>query len=121
MTHSATFDDLSFPNGAHVAEVEVDPQTGHSQVVRYVIVDDFGYLLNPMLVAGQVHGGVVQGLGQAMMEHVVYDEKRKGNSVCERESCVYPSFCYKMIMCVSQFLLHNDNVCITVSVWHPCK
>jgi carbon-monoxide dehydrogenase large subunit len=54
--------------------VEVDPQTGQSQVVRYVVVDDFGYLLNPMLVEGQVHGGVVQGLGQAMMEHVVYDD-----------------------------------------------
>jgi carbon-monoxide dehydrogenase large subunit len=74
ITQSATLDDLSFPNGAHLAEVEVDPQTGQSQVVRYVVVDDFGYLLNPMLVEGQVHGGVVQGLGQAMMEHVVYDD-----------------------------------------------
>ena len=74
MTQSATLDDLSFPNGAHVAEVEIDPETGQSNVVRYVIIDDFGYLLNPMLVEGQVHGGVVQGLGQAMIEHVVYDE-----------------------------------------------
>jgi carbon-monoxide dehydrogenase large subunit len=74
ITQSATLDDLSFPNGAHVAEVEIDPETGYSVVVRYVIVDDFGYLLNPMLVEGQVHGGVVQGLGQAMMERVVYDE-----------------------------------------------
>ena len=74
ISKSATLDDLSFPNGAHVAEVEVDPETGQSVVVRYVIVDDFGYLLNPMLVEGQVHGGVVQGLGQAMMEQVVYDE-----------------------------------------------
>ena len=47
--------------------VEIDPETGYSVVVRYVIVDDFGYLLNPMLVEGQVHGGVVQGIGQAMM------------------------------------------------------
>ena len=74
ITQSATLDDLSFPNGAHVAEVEIDPETGYSVVVRYLIVDDFGYLLNPMLVEGQVHGGVVQGLGQAMMEQVVYDE-----------------------------------------------
>ncbi len=74
VTQSATLDDLSFPNGAHVSEVEIDPETGQSNVMRYVIVDDFGYLLNPMLVEGQVHGGVVQGLGQAMMEHVVYDE-----------------------------------------------
>ena len=74
ISQTATLDDLSFPNGAHIAEVEIDPETGQSNVVRYVIVDDFGYLLNPMLVEGQVHGGVTQGLGQAMLEHVVYDK-----------------------------------------------
>ena len=63
----------SFPNGAHVAEVEVDPQTGVVRVERYTVVDDFGNLFNPMLVEGQVHGGVVQGIGQAINEHVVYD------------------------------------------------
>ncbi len=64
----------AFPNGCHVAEVEIDPDTGVTHVVRYTVVDDFGTLINPMLVEGQVHGGIVQGLGQALMEHTVYDE-----------------------------------------------
>jgi carbon-monoxide dehydrogenase large subunit len=64
----------SFPNGAHVAEVEVDPDTGRVTVGRYTVVDDFGNLINPMLAEGQVHGGVVQGIGQALTERVVYDE-----------------------------------------------
>ena len=62
----------SFPNGSHICEVEVDPDTGAVEVVRYVVVDDFGTLINPMLVEGQVHGGVAQGIGQALMEHVAY-------------------------------------------------
>ena len=64
----------SYPNGAHVAEVEIDPDTGHTQVVKYTVVDDFGNLINPVLAEGQVHGGVAQGLGQAITEHVVHDE-----------------------------------------------
>lgn len=64
----------SFPNGAHLCEVVIDPETGAVQVDRYRIVDDFGTLLAPQLVLGQVHGGVVQGLGQVLMEQVVYDE-----------------------------------------------
>ncbi|GGD39722.1 xanthine dehydrogenase family protein molybdopterin-binding subunit [Sinisalibacter lacisalsi] len=64
----------SFPNGAHVAEVEVDPETGAARVDRYSVTDDFGNLINPLLVEGQVHGGVVQGLGQVMMERVVFDD-----------------------------------------------
>jgi len=64
----------SYPNGAHFAEVEVDPETGVTQVVKYTVVDDFGVLMNPMLAAGQVHGGVVQGIGQAITEHVVWDD-----------------------------------------------
>jgi carbon-monoxide dehydrogenase large subunit len=64
----------SYPNGCHVAEVEVDPETGVTKVVRYTVVDDFGILMNPILAEGQVHGGVVQGIGQAITEHVVYDE-----------------------------------------------
>ena len=64
----------AFPNGCHVAEVEVDPDTGTVQVVRYATVNDFGVLVNPMLVEGQAHGGIVQGLGQALMEQVAYDE-----------------------------------------------
>ncbi len=64
----------AFPNGCHVAEVELDPETGVVEVVRYATVNDFGVLVNPMLVAGQAHGGIAQGLGQALTERVVYDE-----------------------------------------------
>jgi carbon-monoxide dehydrogenase large subunit len=63
----------SYPNGCHIAEVEIDRETGQTQVVRYTVVDDFGNLMNPMLAEGQVHGGVAQGIGQAITEHVVYD------------------------------------------------
>ncbi len=63
----------TFPNGVHVAEVEVDPQTGATQVVKYTAVNDFGTVINPMLVEGQIQGGVMQGLGQALLEGVVYD------------------------------------------------
>jgi carbon-monoxide dehydrogenase large subunit len=65
---------FTFPNGCHVAEVAIDPQTGELEVVRYTAVDDCGRLINPLLATGQVHGGVVQGLGQALLELVVYDE-----------------------------------------------
>ncbi|KMW58404.1 putative hypoxanthine oxidase XdhD [Candidatus Rhodobacter oscarellae] len=64
----------SYPNGAHIAEVEIDPDTGETEVVRYTVTDDFGNLLNPLLAEGQVHGGVAQGVGQAVQERVVYDE-----------------------------------------------
>ena len=64
----------AFPNGCHVCEVEIDPETGHIKVDRYAMVNDFGVLVNPLMVEGQSHGGVVQGLGQALMEHVAYDE-----------------------------------------------
>jgi carbon-monoxide dehydrogenase large subunit len=63
----------TYPNGTHIAEVEVDPQTGATAILRYVVVDDFGATLNPLLLAGQVHGGAVQGIGQALMENTVYD------------------------------------------------
>ncbi len=64
----------AFPNGCHVAEVEIDPDTGVVEVVRYNSVNDFGTLVNPLLVEGQVHGGIVQGIGQALMERTVYDD-----------------------------------------------
>jgi carbon-monoxide dehydrogenase large subunit len=63
----------TFPNGTHVAEVEIDPDTGATAIMSYVVVDDFGATLNPLLLAGQVHGGAVQGIGQALMEDTVYD------------------------------------------------
>jgi len=64
----------TFPNGCHIAEVELDPDTGMIAVTRYSLVDDFGVLVNPMLVEGQIHGGIAQGLGQAVIENIVYDE-----------------------------------------------
>ena len=64
----------AFPGGAHVAEVEIDRDTGEVEVVRYVAVDDCGRVLNPVLLDGQLHGGIVQGLGQALVEHCVYDD-----------------------------------------------
>ncbi|MGA9282252.1 MAG: molybdopterin cofactor-binding domain-containing protein, partial [Pseudolabrys sp.] len=63
----------TYPNGTHIAEVEVDPDTGTTHIMRYVVVDDFGATLNPLLLEGQVHGGAVQGIGQALMEDTVYD------------------------------------------------
>ncbi|MBM2576916.1 xanthine dehydrogenase family protein [Jannaschia sp. Os4] len=63
----------SYPNGCHICEVEIDRETGNLSVERYTVVDDFGVLMNPMMAEGQVHGGVVQGIGQAVSEHVVYD------------------------------------------------
>ncbi len=63
----------AFPNGCHIAEVEIDPETGAIELVRYTAVDDFGNLVNPMLAEGQVHGGVAQGIGQALLEQAVYD------------------------------------------------
>src|SRR5262245_38084083 len=63
----------TYPNGTHIAEVEIDPETGATNILRYVVVDDFGATLNPLLLEGQVHGGAVQGIGQALMEDTVYD------------------------------------------------
>jgi carbon-monoxide dehydrogenase large subunit len=75
LEETAFFDpaNFTFPAGVHVCEVEVDPDTGRTEVVRYSVVDDFGPILNPMIVDGQVHGGVAQGIGQALLEHCVYD------------------------------------------------
>ncbi|NNE22033.1 MAG: xanthine dehydrogenase family protein molybdopterin-binding subunit [Rhizobiales bacterium] len=64
----------SFPNGVHIAEVEVDPETGAVSLERFTVVDDFGRIINPLIAEGQVAGGAVQGIGQAMLEGVVYDE-----------------------------------------------
>jgi aerobic carbon-monoxide dehydrogenase large subunit len=64
----------AFPNGCHVAEIELDPDTGVVEIVSYATVNDFGVLVNPMLVEGQAHGGIAQGIGQALMEMVAYDD-----------------------------------------------
>ena len=75
LAHRATHlcDRYTFPNGCHVAEVEIDPATGEVKLERYVIFDDYGRLLDPRQTLGQVHGGVVQGIGQALFEHAVFD------------------------------------------------
>ena len=65
---------FTFPAGTHIAEVEIDPETGIVEVASFVAVDDFGKVINPMIVEGQVHGGIAQGIGQALMEHGIYDE-----------------------------------------------
>src|SRR5579883_93648 len=73
-THVMNMTDVfTFPSGCHVAEVEIDPETGAVQLLCYTAVDDYGRLINPLLTEGQVQGGVTQGIGQAMMEHTVYD------------------------------------------------
>jgi carbon-monoxide dehydrogenase large subunit len=68
-------DVFTFPNGCHVAEIEIDPETGVVTLERYAAIDDYGRLINPMLTVGQVRGGLAQGIGQALLEHTVYDEQ----------------------------------------------
>ena len=65
---------FSFPAGTHIAEVEIDPETGHVKLEKYTACDDFGRIINPMVVEGQVHGGLAQGIGQALYENAEYDE-----------------------------------------------
>jgi aerobic carbon-monoxide dehydrogenase large subunit len=65
---------FTFPSGTHICEVEVDPETGVTKIVKYTAVDDFGNIINPMIVEGQMHGGIGQGIGQALMEGCVYDD-----------------------------------------------
>jgi carbon-monoxide dehydrogenase large subunit len=74
-THTRAPQDYTYPNGCHVCEVEIDEETGEAGIARYTIVDDFGRALNPLLLEGQVHGGTVQGIGQALLEHAVYDRE----------------------------------------------
>jgi carbon-monoxide dehydrogenase large subunit len=68
-------DPQNFPNGAHVCEVEVDPETGAVTLDRYVVVDDVGRVINPLICEGQIQGGLAQGIGQALLEHVAYDRE----------------------------------------------
>ena len=72
-THHRVPPAQTFPNGCHVVEVEIDPATGVVAIERYTVVDDFGRTINPLLLEGQVHGGIAQGIGQALLEHAVYD------------------------------------------------
>ncbi len=81
-------DGPSWPNGTHICEVEIDPETGVSRVVRYTTVDDVGVAVNPMLVTGQVHGGVAQGIGQALYEGVSYDADGQLLTASYQDYCV---------------------------------
>jgi aerobic carbon-monoxide dehydrogenase large subunit len=81
-------DGPSWPNGTHICEVEVDPETGVSRVVRYTTVDDVGVAVNPMLVTGQVHGGVAQGIGQALYEGVAYDAEGQLLTASYQDYCL---------------------------------
>ncbi len=74
VTHVFDQAPMAYPNGCHVCEVEVDPETGVAKVVRYTAVNDFGVIVNPLMVAGQAHGGIAQGVGQALLERVAYTE-----------------------------------------------
>jgi carbon-monoxide dehydrogenase large subunit len=73
--HAWTREHMTFPNGAHVVEVEIDRDTGRTSLARYTAVDDYGVLVNPMIAAGQAHGAMAQGVGQALLEHATYDPR----------------------------------------------
>jgi aerobic carbon-monoxide dehydrogenase large subunit len=107
---NATFNsaDGTYPNGTHIAEVEIDPATGITKIVNYVIVDDFGVTLNPLLLAGQVHGGVMQGIGQALMEQVVYSP-----SDGQLMTATYMDYALPRAADASSFHFETHNV--------PCK
>ena len=73
MAHSYETAGATYPYGCHIAEVEIDPASCDITIVKFTVVDDFGLVINPMMLAGQIHGGIAQGVGQALYEHVVYD------------------------------------------------
>ncbi len=81
-------DGPSWPNGTHICEVEIDPETGVTRVVRYTTVDDVGVAINPMLVTGQVHGGVAQGIGQALYEGVTYSSEGQLITASYQDYCL---------------------------------
>ena len=81
-------DGPSWPNGTHICEVEIDPETGVTRVVRYTTVDDVGVAINPMLVTGQVHGGVAQGIGQALYEGVTYSAEGQLITASYQDYCI---------------------------------
>ena len=72
--HTSSAKPATFPNGCHICEVEIDPETGVIEIAKYTMVGDFGVVVNPIIVTGQVQGGVVQGIGECLMENTVYDE-----------------------------------------------
>jgi len=79
---------FTFPSGCHICEVEIDPETGVVDIVRFTAADDFGRVINPMIVEGQVHGGVIQGIGQALYEECIYDESGQLSSGTMMDYCM---------------------------------
>jgi carbon-monoxide dehydrogenase large subunit len=104
---TASGDIPNYPNGCHVCEVEIDPSSGETKIDRYSVVDDVGIPINPMICEGQIHGGLAQGIGQALLENIVYDGSDgqllsgsfmdyampRANDLCEirNEFCCVPS------------------------------
>jgi carbon-monoxide dehydrogenase large subunit len=112
LEESAFYDPLNFtyPSGTHIAEVEIDPSTGVVEIVDWACCDDFGNLINPMIVEGQVHGGIAQGIGQALLENAHYDEDGQLITASYMDYCMpradnLPSFKvdYSVTACT-----HND-------------
>jgi carbon-monoxide dehydrogenase large subunit len=95
----------TFPNGTHIAEIEIDPDIGATRILRYVVVDDFGATLNPLLLEAQVHGGAVQGMGQALMEETVYD-KASGQLV----SATFMDYAMPRASAAPDFVFETRNV-----------
>ena len=90
----------TYPNGTHICEVEIDADTGATRIARYAVVDDFGFTLNPLLLEGQVHGGIAQGAGQALMEAAVYDAEGQLLTASLMDYCLpraddLPSFAFE--------------------------
>jgi aerobic carbon-monoxide dehydrogenase large subunit len=93
--------DATYPNGTHVCEVEIDPETGVTRIVRHTVVDDYGATINPLLLEGQIHGGIAQGLGQALFEKIIYDGDGQLLTASLQDYCVphaadLPSYGFEM-------------------------
>jgi len=97
---------FTFPAGSYICEVEVDPETGTTEIIQFVAADDFGTIINPMIVEGQVHGGIGQGVGQAMMEEAVYDDSG------QLLSASYMDYCMPRADNLPSFIVsHHTTVC----------
>ncbi|MEA2783421.1 MAG: aerobic carbon-monoxide dehydrogenase large subunit [Rhodospirillaceae bacterium] len=110
LDENAFYDPLNFtyPGGCHVCEVEIDPETGVTKVVNFTAVDDVGRVINPMIVEGQVHGGVAQGIGQALLERAVYD-----NSTGQLLSGSYMDYCMPRADDLCLFTVETHNTMCT--------
>jgi carbon-monoxide dehydrogenase large subunit len=105
----ASPDAATFPNACHVCEVEIDPDTGHCEIVKYCVVDDVGRVINPKLVKGQIHGGVVQGIGQILLENIAYDQEGQLISGSFMDYAMPRAADVSDIMCVNNEVLTKTN------------